>query len=330
MTIRLAWLLGPGAVALGLLALWALTVGASGFSLSEALRALASGGEDRTALVMQQVRLPRVMAALCVGAALAVAGAIIQAMTGNPLADPGLLGVNAGAALAVVSAIAFLGIDAMGALVWAAFGGAGAAAACVLALGAAGRAGAGPVRLILAGVVIGSFAGALTAAILVLDAQTQDVVRLWTVGSLRGRSLDVIASLLPYILVPLILALLIARQVTALSLGADVAQSIGQGQGLWRVLAALLVVALAGSAVAMAGPLGFVGLVVPHMARLTVGAEYRRILPVAALAGAGLTLLADTLPRALWARDVPVGVTLALIGAPVFVWLARRRSGGRA
>lgn len=317
-------------LALGVLSLWALTVGASGFSVGEALGALMSGGDDRAALVMQQVRLPRVFAALCVGAALAVAGAIIQAMTGNPLADPGLLGVNAGAALALVSAIAFLGLDAMGALVWVAFAGAGVAAACVLSLGAAGRAGAGPVRLVLAGVVIASFAGALTGAILVLDAQTQDVVRLWTAGSLRGRSLGVIVSLMPYVLVPLALSLLVARQVTTLSLGAEVAQSIGQGQGLWRVLAALLVVALAGSAVAMAGPLGFVGLVVPHIARICVGAEYRRILPVAALTGAGLVLVADTLPRALWARDVPVGVTLALIGAPVFVWLARRRSGGRA
>lgn len=317
--MRPAVLLGIGGVLLLALAAWALTVGSAG----HALRALWEDGQ--AGLILREVRLPRVIAALGCGAALAVAGGVIQGLTGNPLADPGLLGVNAGAALAVVSAIAFAGVDAMGALVWWAYLGAAAAAGLVLALGSAGRAGATPVRLILAGVVVASFAGSLAAAILVLDAQTQDVVRQWTVGSLAGRSLDAVLPLLPHVLLPLAATLALSRQITALSLGGTVARGLGQNQALWRLVASALVVALAGAAVALAGPLGFVGLVVPHMARLTLGADYGRILPLAALLGAALVLLADTLPRALWTRDIPVGVTLALLGAPVFIWLARTR-----
>lgn len=310
------------------LAIWALGVGASKLSLTETLMALfAEDDSSRAALIVQSVRLPRVIAALLTGASLAVAGAIIQAMTGNPLADPGLLGVNAGAALAVVCAIAFFGIDGRGALVWCAVLGATLTAACVLLLGRAGPGGAATVRLILAGVVVASFLASLTAIILVLDTQTQDVVRFWTVGSLKGQELSAVLDLLPYAILPILLALALSGQITVLSLGAEVARSIGQAQHLWQFVAAALVVALAGTAVAMAGPLSFVGLVVPHIARLLVGADYRRILPVAALTGAALTLLADTLPRAIWARDVPVGVTLALLGAPVFVWLAQRRGG---
>lgn len=324
MSLReLAWL-GAGLLALTVLTLWSLRTGAADIALHDVLAALWTGGEDRAALVLREVRLPRVLAALLCGAALAVAGTIIQAMTGNPLADPGILGINAGAALAVVLGLAVFGVDAMGALVALAWAGAALAALLVLALASAGRAGGSPVRLVLSGVVIASFCAALTATVLVLDARTQDVVRLWTVGSVQGRSLDVVAALAPTVLVPLVLALLVNRQIAALSLGAAVARGIGQAQTLWRLMAAGVVVALAGSAVAIAGPLGFVGLIVPHMARLLVGAEQHRLLPAAAMGGAALTLIADTLPRALWSRDVPVGVTLALIGAPVFVWLARR------
>lgn len=308
------------------LSLWALSTGASALSPMESLTALWSDSGDRAAIVVQQVRLPRIIVAIATGAALAVAGAIIQAITGNPLADPGLLGVNAGAAFAVVCGMAFFSITAMAALVWLAFLGAALTAAAVLALGSAGRRGATPLRLILAGVIIASFIAALTAIILVLDAQTMDVVRQWTVGNLKGRALETTLPILPYVAVTITAAFFLAPQITALSLGEEIAQSLGQDQHFWRLTAAGLVVALAGSAVALAGPLSFVGLVVPHMVRLTMGADYGRILPNAALGGAILTLTADTLPRALWARDIPVGVTMALIGAPVFVWLAMRRS----
>lgn len=317
------WLILP------LMTLWSLTVGATDIGLSEALIALTDPQGERSDIILREVRLPRLLAALAVGAALAVAGTIMQAVTGNPMADPGLLGVNAGAAFAVVLAIAFGGISAAGTLVWIAFAGAGAAAAVVYALGATGRSGAIPVKLILAGVVVGSFLTALTSSILVVDAQTFDVVRLWTAGSLKGRQLEDVLRVLPYLAVAVIAALALSHQFNSMSLGADVAASLGQSQTLWRGIAAVLVVGLAGSAVALAGPVGFVGLVVPHMVRLVTGGDHRSLLPLAASVGAGLTLLADTLPRALWDRDMPVGISLALVGAPVFIWLARRSGGPR-
>lgn len=317
------WLVLP------LLAVWSLTVGASDISLTEALTALTDPQGERSDIILREVRLPRLLAALAIGAALAVAGTIMQAVTGNPMADPGLLGVNAGAAFAVVLAIALGGISAAGTLVWVAFLGAGVAAAIVYALGAAGRSGATAIKLILAGVVVGSFLTALTSSILVVDAQTFDVVRLWTAGSLKGRQLEDVLRVLPYLVTAVVAALTLSHQFNSMALGSDVAASLGQNQALWRGIAAILVVALAGSAVALAGPVGFVGLVVPHIVRLATGGDHRSLLPLAALFGAGLTIVADTLPRALWDRDMPVGITLALVGAPVFIWLARRSGGAK-
>lgn len=316
-------------LALVVLALWALTVGSSDISLHRALQALLSPADERADIVIRTVRLPRVIAAISAGAALAVAGAIMQAVTGNPLAEPGLLGVNAGASFAVVLAISLIGISGGGQLMWAAFLGAALAAVAVYTLGAAGRSGATPLKLVLAGVVVATFLGALTMSVLILDAQTMDVVRLWTAGSLRNRQMSQILPVLPWLMAALIAALLLREQFTALSLGAETSQALGQNPAMWRILSAVLVVGLAGGSVAIAGPLGFVGLVV-HIVRLSLGPDYRLILPFAALGGAGLALFGDTLPRAALGVDVPLGITMALIGAPFFIWLARRRSGAAA
>lgn len=318
------------AAALAVLAIWAVTVGSSDISLPRALQALAAPGDERADIVIRSVRLPRVIAALAAGAALAVAGAIMQAMTGNPLAEPGLLGINAGAGFAVVLAISLAGVTAGGTLVWAAFAGAALAAVAVYLLGSAGRGGATPLKLVLAGVVVSTFLGAVGMAVLVLDAQTLDVVRMWSAGSLKNREMAQVLPVLPWLAASLIAAMVLREQFTALSLGAETARGLGQNPLLWRLISGLLVVGLAGSAVAVAGPLGFVGLVVPHIARLMLGPDYRLILPFAALGGAGLALLADTLPRALLATDIPLGITMALIGAPFFIWLANSRSEANA
>ncbi|MFV0360717.1 FecCD family ABC transporter permease [Tropicimonas sp.] len=315
-------------VAITALSLWSMGVGAAPIPAARLIEALADpGGQSRETLIVWTVRLPRLLAALLAGAALAGAGTIMQAVTGNPLADPGLLGVNAGAAFAVVLVLVLTGTISGHVLVWAAFAGALLAATAVYGLGAAGRSGPTPLKLILAGVVVGTFLGAITMSLLILDAQTFDQARLWTAGSLKGRGMESILPVLPYFSAGLICALLLRDQFTTLSLGEAAARGIGQNPALWRAISALVVVLLAGSAVAVAGPVGFVGLVVPHMIRLTVGADYGRILPLAIPAGALLTLLADTAPRALWGNDVPLGVTLGLVGAPVFLWLARRRAG---
>ena len=319
--------LGLLIVALVCAAVWSLTVGSSALSLSDLWGALhAPMGEERASIIVWQVRLPRLLAGLAAGACFAVAGGMAQAITNNPLADPGLLGVNSGAAFAVVIVLTLTGGMAAQEFVWIAFLGAALTAALVYLLGSIGRGGANPLKLVLAGVIIGSFLISITSGILMIDGQTLEKVRFWTMGSLRNRSLPDVVPLLPFCGAGLIAALLCARQVTALSLGADIAAGLGQNIALWRGLCLAIIVVLAGSAVSVAGPLGFVGLVVPHMVRLSSGSDYRWILPLSAVGGALLVTLGDVLPRALWDKDIPVGVMMSVIGAPFFIMLARGRT----
>ena len=309
--------------------LWSLGVGATGMGAGEALRALFAGDGSRGALVAETVRLPRLLTGLLAGAALAAAGAIMQAVTANPLASPGLLGVNAGAAFAVVVATSLHPGARADFYIWWGFAGAGLAACAVYLAGSAGRGGATPLKLALAGAVLSAFIGSLTASVLLFDKGTLDAVRIWTVGSVEGRSLATVADVAPYICAGLAAALIFSRQVTTLSLGAEIARQVGQNVALWRILSALAVVLLAGGAVSLAGPIGFVGLMAPHAMRVCVGTDYRLVLPASALAGALLVVAGDVVLRAaLPERDIPVGVGMALIGAPFFIWLARRVGAG--
>lgn len=312
--------------ALLLAAAAALMVGTTPIPLRTVLGALFSFDGSREQLVVTMQRLPRVVIGMLVGAALASAGAIMQAVTNNPLASPGLLGINAGAAFAVVLAIVLLGAQSSAILVWYAFAGAAIAAVLVYALGSAGRSGATPLKLALAGVILTSFIGSLTTAILLFDQSTLDNVRLWTAGTLSGRTLATAAAVAPYLAAGLAGAVLFSPQVTTLSLGGEIARSVGQDQAVWRAVAAVIVVLLAGSAVALAGPVGFVGLIVPHIARMAVGVDYGRVIPVAMLGGALLVVTADMAVRLILPeQDLPVGVTMAVLGAPFFIWLARSR-----
>jgi len=312
-------------LAMALVAIWSVTLGTTSIAMSDVLAAVFAFDGTREHQVVTTLRLPRVLAGLLAGAALGVAGAIMQAVTNNPLASPGLLGVNAGAAFAVVIAMSILGVASSSAHVWFAFGGAATAAVVVYALASAGTAGATPLKLVLAGVVLATFLTSLTTAMLIFDQTTLDAVRLWTAGSLTGRTAAQVAAVAPYILAGLTLALMFRRHLMTLSLGTDVARSVGQNPLWWRGLAVVIVILLAGGAVSLAGPIGFVGLVVPHIARMTVGVDYRWIIPFSAAGGALLVVLADTLGRTLFAsQSFPVGVTMALVGAPFFIWLARR------
>ncbi len=308
-------------------ALWSMTVGSSWIAPDAIFGALFSPDDSYTALIVTGVRLPRVLAALASGAALAVAGALMQAVTNNPLASPGLLGINAGAAFAVVLAILLLPPLSGGGYAWFAFAGAGLAGAGVYALGSAGAGGATPLKLALAGVIVTSFLTSLTTTVLVFDRATLDAVRMWTIGSLAGRQMETVAPLLVYVIGGLAVAIAVSRQVTTLSLGSEIAAAIGQNLVVWRLTCGALVIVLAGSAIAIAGPIGFVGLVVPHMARLLVGPDYRRIIPWSAFGGALLVVVADTVFRnSLPGIDLPVGVAMAMVGAPFFIHLARRRT----
>lgn len=275
-------------------------------------------------LIIRTVRLPRVVAGVVVGAALAMAGAIMQGLTSNPLASPGILGINAGASLAVVLGVYWLGSPPLLVYGVLSISGAAVAAVIVYALGSLGRGGTTPVKLTLAGVIFATFTGALTTAVLILDQNTLDQIRFWTVGSLAGRDWEIIGWMSPFILVGMVGSLLMSRQITTISLGEDIAKGLGQNTAVVKAISAVMVILLAGGAVAIAGPVGFVGLIVPHIVRVICGVDYRWILPYTAVVGGLLVILADSLGRiVLRPQEVPIGVMLAFVGAPFFIYLAR-------
>ncbi|MFD1702553.1 FecCD family ABC transporter permease [Methylopila henanensis] len=308
-------------------AIWSLSAGTTLYPVGTVLDALFAGDGSRDHLVIGTIRAPRLFAGMLAGSALAVAGAIMQAVTGNPLASPGLLGLNAGAAFAVVLATTIAGASTGEAFVWPAFAGAAAATAIAYGLGSIGRTGATPLKIVLAGAVLSGFLGSLTAAVLVLDKGTMDTVRMWTAGSLAGRTMSHIEDVSPFILAGLGASLFLGRFLTALSLGTDVARALGQNVRFWRGASVVIVVLLAGGAVALVGPIGFVGLVTPHIVRMAIGQDQRWVIPFSALGGALLLTVADTASRTLLGQNFPAGATMALIGAPFFIMLARRRLG---
>ncbi|CAN5430330.1 MAG: iron ABC transporter permease [Actinomycetota bacterium] len=283
----------------------------------------ANSEED---LIIRTLRVPRAIIAALVGASLAVAGAIMQGLTRNPLADPGILGIEAGAALAVVGAVFLFGVSSLSTYALFAFLGGGITALLVYGLGSMGRGGMTPMKLTIAGAAFTALLSSLTTAMLILNQQTLEEIRFWLAGSVAGRDLTLLLQVLPYILVGLVLSLGISRQVTTLSLGDDVAAGLGQRTGWVKAIAAVAVVLLAGSAVAIAGPIGFVGLVIPHVVRFFVGVDYRWILPYSIIVGAILLVSADIAARlVLRPQEIPVGIMTALVGAPFFIYLARWR-----
>jgi iron complex transport system permease protein len=250
----------------------------------------------------------------------------MQGATRNPLADPGILGVNAGASLAVVVAIHVFGIGAFSGYVWFALAGAAVVGALVYALGSMGRDGVTPIKLALAGAAVAAFLGSVTTAVLLLDVRTLDEFRFWTVGSIAGRDGAVARQVLPFLVLGAVLALGSARSLNSLSLGDDVARSLGLRISAARGVAALSVVLLCGGATAAAGPIGFVGLTVPHVARVLCGPDYRWVLPYSALLAPVLLLGADIVGRVVAPpAEIQVGVVTAAVGAPFFVALVRRR-----
>ena len=314
-------------VVMVLVALASLAIGSKPIAFRAVLDALFDRDNARDAdVIIWQLRVPRTLLGLLVGSALGLAGALMQGVTRNPLADPGILGVEAGAALLVVIAISVFGIDSLSQYVWFAFVGAGVVAVFVYGLGSLGREGATPVKLALAGAAVSAMLSSITAAILLSDVAALDQFRFWEVGSLSGRGPVIVAEVTPFILVGIVCALAAGRIVNALSLGDDVARSLGQRVAWARLFSAFAVVLLCGAATAAAGPIAFVGLVVPHVARGITGPDYRWILPYSAVLAAILLLGSDIIGRVV-ARpgELQVGIVTALIGAPFFVALARSR-----
>jgi iron complex transport system permease protein len=316
-------------VALAVLAVVAacsIAFGAKAIPFGTVWQALVDGNGSTDHQVVRELRIPRTLLGLGVGGALGVAGALMQGVTRNPLADPGLLGVDAGAALAVVVGIHTFGVTSLTGYVWFAFVGAGLASVVVYLLGSVGRGGATPVKLALAGAALTALLTSLTSSVLLLDVQTLDVFRFWAAGSLAGRDAAVVAQVAPFLILGAVLALASSRALNTLSLGDDVARSLGQRVHITRGLSALAIVLLCGAATAAAGPIGFVGLTVPHVARALCGPDYRWILPWSMVLAPTLLLGADVIGRVI-ARpgEVQVGIVTAFVGAPFFIALVRRR-----
>ena len=276
-------------------------------------------------LVVRDLRLPRTGIAIAVGIALAIAGALMQALTRNPLADPALLGVNHGAALAVVGAIFLFGIRTPGLLAWCAFVGAGSIAALVYVFASIGRGGATPVRLALAGSAVAAMLMGIIGAVLILSQDTYDSYRFWMVGSLSATNSVPVAEVMPFLVVGVVLAFLLGPALNALALGDDTARALGTRLNLVRFGSLAAVTLMSGSAVAVAGPITFVGLVVPHLARAICGADQRWLMAYAAVLGPSVLLLGDVVGRVvLPPGEVQVGIIMAIIGAPLFVAIVRR------
>ncbi|MGE7957625.1 FecCD family ABC transporter permease [Pseudomonas sp. NPDC089530] len=273
-------------------------------------------------------RLARTLMAVAVGASLAVAGALMQALTRNPLASPGLFGVNAGATFAIILSSSLFALSSMNLWLWCAFIGAALAGSLVWLIGNRGQGSLNPLRIVLAGAAISALFSAFSQALLVVNEEGLDTVLFWLAGSLSERELATAAPLLLGVALALLGAWLLAAQVNVLNAGEAIAIGLGQRTGRVRWLMSVLIVGLAGSAVALAGSIGFIGLLVPHMVRKGLSIDHRWLLPGCAVLGAILLLLADTLGRlVILPQEVPVGVMTALFGAPFFIFLARR--GGR-
>ncbi|SMF20978.1 iron complex transport system permease protein [Streptomyces sp. Amel2xC10] len=320
--IRSVGLLVAVAVLL-LVAVASIAVGAKELSVAQVWHGLFADSGTYADVVVDE-RISRTVLGLLAGAALGLSGAVLQALTRNPLADPGLLGLNAGASAAVVTAITFFGVTSLNGYVWFAFFGAAAVGALVWFLG--GSRGATPVRLALAGTAISAALYGYLQAVMIMDDAALGRMRFWTVGSLSSATDETIRQVVPFLVVGSLLALALARPLNAVAMGDDTARALGANLNRTRALSMLAATVLCGAATAACGPIVFVGLMVPHVVRSFTGPDQRWIMPYAAILSPVLLLGSDVLGRVV-ARpaEVQVGIVTAVIGGPVFIFLVRRR-----
>jgi len=313
-------------VALVGLVILSLAVGSRALAPADVVSALFSDRRDAVGVIVHELRVPRTLTALLAGSCLGVAGVLMQALTRNPLADPGLLGVNAGAAVGVVVAIAFFGVGTASGYVWFAFAGAAAAALLVNAAARPDRR-HDTVGLILAGVALSACLTAVVGIITLADDDTFESFRFWAVGSFERRDPEVAAQLLPFALAGLVFAAVIARGLDQLRLGADVARSLGVSPAFITIGSGVAITLLCATATSAAGPLAFIGLLVAHAVRGAVGGTVPVSLPLAAVTGAALTLASDIVGRVIAIpSEVEAGIVAAFLGAPLLLWLILRRS----
>ncbi|MFB7249215.1 FecCD family ABC transporter permease [Microbacterium sp. NPDC056234] len=323
--VRVLWLLaGFGVIVV--LSILSLSFGIKAVTIDDITAAL-SGHDDTVAQAAVIKRMPRTVLAILVGAALALSGATMQAITRNPIADPGILGVTTGASLAVVIGIAFLGLsDANGYLFFAILG-AAIAATFVYTVGSLGRGGATPLKLALAGAATSAAFASLISAIMLPRVDLLQSFQSWQVGGVGGAEWSRIAVTAPALGIGALICFASARGMNSLALGDDMAAGLGEHVFRTRLVSAVGAVILAGAATAIAGPIGFVGLVIPHFCRMLLGTDHRWLLPFSAVAGAVLLLASDIIGRVIApsSEEIQVGIITALVGAPFFIWIVRRQ-----
>lgn len=306
----------------------AMVLGAARTTLADVWLALTNQAAGDTATMIREIRLPREAAAMFVGAALAVAGAVMQGMTRNPLADPGLLGLTAGANAALAATIAFLPNADSFTIMVACFVGAAVGSLLVLGIGAWKKGGFSPLRIVLAGAAVSALLYAIAEGIGLACKISKDV-SMWTAGGIVGTSWEQLQAIAPFIALGLLIALLLSKQLTVLSLSEDVAAGLGQHTVRIKALLFVVTIMLAGASVALVGNMAFLGLMIPHIARAIVGTDYRYVVPMSACAGASFMLLADTLGRTINAPyETPVAAIVAMAGLPFFLFIMHR--GGRS
>lgn len=308
-----------------------IVLGYTDVKLSMAVDAFTAFNGSSEHIVIRDVRMPRALIAGAVGASLAIAGAIMQALTKNPLASPGIFGVNAGAGFFIVVAVSLFSVTAMTHFIWLAFFGAAFAAIIVYSLGSLGREGLTPIKLTLAGAAIAALFTSFTQGLLVLDETALEEVLFWLAGSVRGRELEFLYMVLPYLAIAWVASIFIARPINILTMGEDVAKGLGQKTWLVKLVSGILIIFLAGGSVAVAGPIGFIGIVIPHVARALVGSDHRWVFPYCGILGGILLILADVSARfIIFPQEVPVGIMTAIIGTPFFIYIARKGLQGHA
>lgn len=322
--VRALWLLATLAV-LTVLMVLSVTVGSRDVGIDDILAALG-GSTDGFGPAAVAKRIPRTLLAVAAGAALGISGAVMQGVTRNPLADPGILGINTGASLAVVVGIAQFGLTASSSYIWVAIAGAAATAVLVYVLGSLGQGGASPLKLALAGAATGAALTSFISAVVLPRSDIGDSVRSWQIGGVGGGTYASLQQVAPFLIAGFAVSMLCSRGLNTLALGDELAAGLGERVAITRALAALGAVVLCGAATAVTGPIAFVGLVVPHACRLLIGVDHRWLLPFSAVVGAALLTAADVLGRIV-ARpsELDVGIITALIGAPFFIAIVRRQ-----
>ncbi|MCZ8534625.1 FecCD family ABC transporter permease [Psychrobacillus psychrodurans] len=281
-------------------------------------------------IVIETVRLPRALIAAVVGSSLAISGVLMQTLTKNPLASPGIFGVNAGAGFAVVVAVTLFSVSNLQAFAWISFLGAAIAAIAVYIIGSAGRDGLTPMKLTLAGAAMSAMFASFTQGFLVINEAAFEQVLFWLAGSVEGRKIEILTNVLPYLLIGWVGSIFIASKMNVLSMGEDVAKGLGVNTVSLKIIVAIIVILLAGGSVAIAGPIGFIGIVIPHLTRFIVGIDHRWLIPFSGALGGVLLLVADILARyIIMPQEIPVGVMTAIIGTPFFIYIARKGFNAR-